>query len=185
MVEGSEESRSDSTRGRRPLATLPDVIWGPLAVGSLLLAVGLIGLAAGRPWLFPSLGPTVFLLAEKPGQPPAQFYNIVVEHLIGQGAGLASVPLLGASSAPAVLASKDLVPVRVWAAVLSAVLTLLGLSILKASHPPTAATMHLFALGGFEPTAHSAGTIVAGVMILACLGEGVRYLRREIMAPAR
>jgi hypothetical protein len=185
MVELSEESRSDLGRGRRALATLPDVIWGPLAVGSLLLAVGLIGLAAGQPWLFPSLGPTAFLLAERPGQTSARFYNIVVGHLIGLGAGLAAVLLLGASAAPAVLATKELAAVRVWAAVLSAVLTMLGLSILKASHPPAAATMLLVALGGFEPTWHSVGTIIAGVLIVASLGEGVRYVRREVVAPTR
>jgi hypothetical protein len=152
-----------------------------LAVGSLLLAVGLIGLAAGQPWLFPSLGPTAFLQAEKPGEPSARFYNTVVGHLVGLGAGLAAVWLLGASTAPGVLAAQELAPARVWAAVLSAVLTMIGLSLLRASHPPAAATMLLVALGGFEPTWKSAGTIVAGVLILAILGEGVRFLRREVV----
>jgi uncharacterized membrane protein YphA (DoxX/SURF4 family) len=70
--------------------------------------------------------------------------------------------------------------VRVWAAVLSAVLTMLGLSLFKASRLP-AATMLPVALGGFDANWHTAVTIVAGVLILAVLGEGVRYLRREVM----
>lgn len=70
---------SETTSGGRtevrppPIATLADPVWGPIAVGSVLGAVGLIGLAAGQPWLFPSLGPTAFLHAEKPDQPPSRF----------------------------------------------------------------------------------------------------------------
>ena len=60
-----------------------------------------------------------------------------------------------------------------------------GLSLLKASHPPAAATMLLVALGGFKPTWHTAATIVVGVLILATLGEGVRYLRPVVVAPPR
>lgn len=160
---------------------LPDLVWAPLAVCSLLLAVGLIGLAAGQPWLFPSLGPTAFLQAEKPGLPTARFYNTVVGHLLGLVAGVVAVLLLGADAAPGVLATKEMMPIRVWAALLATALTMLGLSLLKASHPPAAATTLLMALGGFDPTWHDARTIVVGVLILAVLGKGVRYLRREIV----
>ena len=179
----SRSNDEAAARGRPAAVRIPDLVWAPLAVGSLLLAVGLIGLAAGQHWLFPSLGPSAFLQAEKPREESARFYNTVVGHLVGLGAGMAAVLLLGASSAPGVLATKELVPVRVWAAVLSAVLTMLGLSLLKATHPPAAATMLLVALGGFEPTWRSAGTVTAGVLLLAVLGEGVRYLRRDVFRP--
>jgi hypothetical protein len=143
--------------------------------------VGLVGLAAGQPWLFPSLGPTAFLQAETPDQKSSRFYNTVVGHLIGFAAGVAAVLLLGAQHAPNVLVARELVPLRVWASVLSAVLTMLGLSLLKASHPPAAATMLLVALGGFSPSWKSAGTVMAGVLILAVLGEGVRHLRMHVI----
>lgn len=169
---------------RKPLVTCSDVVWGPLAVGSLLLAVGLIGLAAGQPWLFPSLGPSAFLAAEDPNQPSSRFFNTVVGHLVGLAAGMAAVFLLGADSAPAVQATGHLVALRVWAAVLATIGMMIGLAILRASHPPAAATVLLIALGGFRPTWASAQSIIAGVLILAVLGEGVRYLRREvILAP--
>ena len=41
--------------------------------------------------------------------------------------------------------------------------------------------MLLVALGGFEPTWHGAGTIVAGVLILAVLGEGIRSIRLKLL----
>ncbi|QDV34399.1 HPP family protein [Tautonia plasticadhaerens] len=166
--------------GRRPGVAVPDLIWAPLAVGSLLAAIGLIGVAAGQPWLFPSLGPSAFLQAEKPGDKSARSYNTVVGHLVGLAAGVVAVLLLGASDAPGVLATRELVPIRVGAATLATVLTMLGLGLLRASHPPAAATMLLVALGGFPPTWTTAGTVAAGVLILAVLGEGVRWLRRSI-----
>ena len=107
----------------------------------------------------------------------------MVGHLVGLASGVAAVLLLGADEAPGVLATGELVPVRVGAAVLSGVLTMLGLGLLRASHPPAAATMLLVALGGFPPTWTSAGTILAGVLILALLGEGARALRRKVLRP--
>lgn len=171
------------TGGARPVATVPEAVWGPLVVGALLAAVGLIGLAAGQPWLFPSLGPTAYLVAEEPGKPSSRFYNTVVGHLVGFAAGVAAVLLLGASAAPSVLADKELAAVRVGAAALSGVLTMLGLSLLRASHPPAAATMLLVALGGFEPTWRDFGIVAAGVLIVAALGEGARLLRRRYLPP--
>lgn len=159
---------------------MPDAIWSPLAVGGLLLATGLIGLLAGQPWLFPSLGPTALIQAEEPGKPASRFYNTVVGHLVGLGAGFLAAWLFVDAGTPSVLADKELVAARVWAAALSGALTMLGLTLLKAQHPPAAATMLLVALGGIAPNWRGAGMVVAGVLIVASLGEGVRYLRREV-----
>ena len=166
-----------------PILSIPDVVWGPLAVASLLGAVGLIGLAVGQPLLIPSLGPTAFLQAEEPRAPSARFYNTVVGHLVGLAAGMAAVLLLGASDAPSVLADKEMVQVRVGAAVLSGALTMLGLSLLRASHPPAAATMLLVSLGGIGTSWRGVGVFAVGVLIVAILGEGVRFLRREVFPP--
>jgi hypothetical protein len=168
---------------RRRTWIVPDLVWAPIAVSFLLLAVGLIALAFGQPWMFPSLGPSAFLQAEDPARKTARFYNVVVGHLVGLASGIAAVLLLGASDTPGVLASGILTPIRLSAAALSAVLTMIGLSLLRAAHPPAAATMLLVALGGFPPTGKTASTILAGVLLLAILGEGVRYLRLHVLLP--
>jgi len=144
-----------------------------------MLLVGLIGLATAQPLLFPSLGPTAFLQTEAPDQPASRFYNVIIGHAVGLAAGYAAVLLFRADAAPALFAAHQLVAVRVWASVLAIVLTMFGSALLKASHPPAAATTLLIALGGFRPTVHDVFTIVVGVLIVAVAGEGLRRLRYE------
>ena len=53
--------RDDASTAVRPTAAIPDMIWSPLATGGLILTIGLLGMAFGQPWLFPSSAPTAFL----------------------------------------------------------------------------------------------------------------------------
>ena len=51
---------------------------------------------------------------------------------------------------------------------------------IKASHPPAAATALLVALGGFSLTPREITVLVAGVPLVAVLGEGARrFLYKE------
>ena len=61
--------------------------------------------------------------SRNPAHPTTRFYNTVVGHLVGLLAGFGAVALLNAWDAPAVLTSKELVLVRVFAAVIAMVLT--------------------------------------------------------------
>lgn len=179
MNEPHQQNKRGVGQNRLWFAALPDVIWAPLTAGGLMLMVGTIGLLAHQPWLFPSLGPTAFLQVETPEQPTARFYNTVVGHFLGLGAGYLSVALLGAQTAPAVLLTHQLTSIRVGAAVLAVTLNMLGGLLLKASHPPAAATTLLVALGGFEMNVHGALTVVAGVIIVATAGEALRRIRLQ------
>lgn len=49
--------------------------------------------------------------------------------------------------------------------------------VLKAPHPPAAATALLFALGSYKPTVHDVMTVIAGVLMFAIAGEFLRQLR--------
>lgn len=164
------------------LSRIPDIVWAPIASGFLMLTVGLLGLAFHQPWLFPSLGPTAFLQAEQPDQKTARFHNTVVGHLCGLAAGLLAVMVLGAATAPPVLATGELTPVRVWASVLAIALNMLLGFLLKASHPPAAATTLLISLGGFKPTVSDATQVVIGVLIVASVGEILRRIRLKAMS---
>ncbi len=164
---------------RQGIRALQQEIWAPITAGLLMLLVGLIGLATAQPLLFPSLGPTAFLQTEAPDQPASRFYNVTIGHAVGLISGYAAVFLFRADATPALFAAHQLVAPRVWASVLAIVLTMFGSALLKASHPPAAATTLLIALGGFRPTVHDVFTIVVGVLIVAVAGEGLRRLRYE------
>jgi hypothetical protein len=142
----------------RVLKWEPEYIWPAGMAALLLLVVGLTALAAGQPWLFPSLGPTAYLLARYPDQPTARIYNTIIGHLVGVASGFAAVAIFNAWQAP-VVPLNDVTAPRIWAAVVSVGITVLLNSVLRSGHPPAAATTLLIALGSFQ-TVRDAGIII-------------------------
>jgi hypothetical protein len=159
------------------VVALPDPIWGPLAVALLTLGVGLPAVLVGfQPWLLPSLGPTALLQAALPAHPTARLWNVVVGHGGGVLAGFAGVALFNAWNDPVVLTDHTLTVGRLGASVVAmAALMLLG-GLLRASHPPAAATVLLITLGSLKDQRQLI-TFAIGLAILALAGEVVRRLR--------
>src|ERR671920_1601093 len=118
--------------------------------GVLILVTGAIALLAGRPWLLPSLGPSAVLAGEMPAHPVARTWNTTVGHAGGLLAGFAGVLLAGAMNDPVVLVDHVLTPGRVLASVIAIALTVLAGALLRASHPPAAATTLLVSLGSIR-----------------------------------
>lgn len=170
---------------KRPdaISSMPDPIWGPLVAAGLILLVGLAGLAVGKPWLLPSLGPSAMLIALSPAHPQARAWNTLMGHLGGIAAGFAGIVLAGAANAPSPLLQGELVPARVLAATIAIALTLLVGALLRASHPPAAATTLLVALGA-TATADKAVSLFAGVVVVAVAGELLRRVRLERRSPS-
>ena len=170
---------------KRPddLAAVPDAVWAPSVAAGLILLAGLVGLAAGKPWLLPSLGPSAALIALSPAHPTARPWNTVAGHLAGIAAGFLAIILAGAADAPSPLLQGELVLSRVIAATIAVALTLVATATLRASHPPATATTLLVALGA-AATADAALNIVAGVVIIAAAGEILRRVRLERRAPS-
>jgi hypothetical protein len=162
---------------RKPWATvIPDDLWAPVTGALLIFLVGVIGLAAHRPWIFASLGPTAYLHAENPEHKSSRFYNTVVGHMVALGSGFFALGLLNAWNAPDVMSTGHLTMVRVGASTIAIGLTVLLVIALRASHQPAGATTLLVALGTFQ-TINDAAVVIVGVLLMAAIGEPLRRLR--------
>jgi hypothetical protein len=114
----------------------------------------------------------------------ARMRNVAFGHAIGLAAGLLAVYLTGAAHQPAVMDMvKDTLSLdRVAASVVAVALSLAIQHRLNLVHPPAEATTLIVALGGVEPTAAGALTVVAAIALVAVLGEAARRLSAR--APA-
>ncbi len=155
----------------------PEWLWAPLTAALATLAIGSVALLAGQPWLFPSLGPSIFLHVHKPDNPTARPYNTIVGQAAGVAAGALSILFTGASQAPSILSGQTMVASRVWASALAMGLCLLFQQLLKASHPPAAATALLLTLGGFQLVGEDLLAITVGVGLIILIGEPLRRYR--------
>jgi CBS-domain-containing membrane protein len=161
----------------RACAALPKVAWVPLASGITLGVTGVLALLTHQLFLFPSLGPTAMMMTGHPHLPAAQPYNAVVGHLLGLAAGFFSVLVLGLADTPSIFAVRIATGPRVAAAVLAIALAS-GLELLlRAQHPPGAATTLLAALGSFRPTWHDAGAVFVGVVGVVATAHLLNRLR--------
>ena len=157
-----------------------DLLIAPLGEAVLILVVSIIGWASHQPLIFASLGPTAYELIEKPKLPSARPYNIVVGHLIAVLAGFAAIFLTRAWSVPGV--SVHGVPfLRVWAAVVAALLTAFFTLLFKAAQPAALSTTLLISLGLMQ-TAQNGLMILAGVVLITLIGEPIRILRLKQIA---
>jgi CBS domain-containing membrane protein len=105
-----------------------------------------LAMATRIPFIFPSLGPTAFLLFFTPTAPSASPRNTVIGHAIGIVCGYGSLWLTGLLHAPpALVTGVDLD--RLVAAALSLAATGALMILLKAAHPPAGATTLIISLG--------------------------------------
>lgn len=105
-----------------------------------------VAMATRTPFVFPSLGPTAFLLFFTPTSPTASPRHTIVGHAIGIGCGYAALLLFGLENSPPAMAmGVDLA--RVGAAALSLAATGALMILFKAAHPPSGATTLIISLG--------------------------------------
>jgi len=151
-----------------------------LHAGLLFGVVGLLAVATGQPAIFPSLGPTAYVLAVEHRGPRTSRRRVIGGHAIGVVAGLLAYHAL----APGIVVTGGLAPLseaslRLAAAgVVSVTLTSWGMLATDAVHPPACATTLIVSLGLLSDP-------IAGAIILASvvvLSETHRLL--EGVAPA-
>jgi CBS domain-containing membrane protein len=146
---------------------------GCLALANGAVFIGVMGLAAWlthQPLVFPSLGPTAFLLIYRPRAEASCPRNALVGHLIGALAGLAALAACGLLDQGPDLERVSFA--RVLAATMSLGLTAAVMVWAGTPHPPAGATTLIVSLG-FLHTPTSVGILMLGVVLLLIQGFAV------------
>lgn len=145
-------------------------------LGAYALVGGLISIAVmtgaalvtGAPLVFPSLGPTAYLVFSDPMGAAAAPRNAVLGHLIGVAAGWGSLAAFGLQdigSADAMAATGG----RVGAAAVSLAVTSALMVWLRLPHPPAAATTLIVSLG-LLPEPSELAVLMLAVVALVTIG---------------
>jgi len=108
--------------------------------------LALLALVSRNPFVFPSLGPTAYLLFFSPLAKTCSPRNTIFGHAIGVICGYAAFVLTGAGALPFGLHPGIFWP-RILAAALSLSATGAFMVLLEVSHPPAGATTLIISLG--------------------------------------
>ncbi len=134
----------------------PRLVWASFVFANGFLAVAILAVLAlfsGTPFVFPSVGPTAFLLYFMPTAPTASPRNTLCGHAIGIVCGYASLYLVGLEHAPSAILEAIHWP-RVLAAALSLAATGALMILFRVVHPPAGATTLIVSLGFITAPAH-------------------------------
>ena len=145
------------------------LVLGLFAFVNGLVSIAIMAAAAfatGAPFIFPSLGPTAFLLFFTPTAPASSPRNTVLGHLVGVAAGFLALVVFGLTQAEPALATAVTAP-RVGAAALSLALTSGVMVWLRVPHPPAGATTLIVSLGILREPWQLAVLMVAVVLLTA------------------
>ncbi|PSP64676.1 hypothetical protein BRC77_03195 [Halobacteriales archaeon QH_8_64_26] len=113
-----------------------------LHTGLLIAVLGVLAWATGFPALFPSLGPSAFVLARVPNGEVSKPRRVLGAHAIGVVAGL----LAYQAFASGLVVTQSVLPFSTTSMLLAAsgvasiVLTVAGMLFFECSHPPACAT---------------------------------------------
>ena len=159
------------------IAAADAFVLGLFAFVNGLIAIGAmagVALVTGEPFVFPSLGPTAFLLFYTPMLPASCPRNALGGHLIGAAAGYLALVAFGLTSdAPALAAGVT--GARVGAAALSLGLTSGAMVWARVPHPPAGATTLIVSLGILREPEQLAVLMVA-VFLLVVQGFVINRL---------
>jgi hypothetical protein len=135
-----------------------------LAAFVALVVCGVVGELFDQPFLFPSLGPILLVMLDKPLSPQARPRSSLLANGAALLAGYGSLVLLGLQDHPSV-GDEGITGRRIAAAALSLAVTGLVAHLLKAQHPPAGATTLIVSLG----VLHEPGQLLAmaGAIVLA------------------
>ncbi len=147
-------------------------VMGLFALVNGVLSIALMSMAAvvtGQAFIFPSLGPTAFLLFYTPTLPAACPRNTIFGHAIGVAAGYLALVIFGLTEAAPALATEVTWP-RGGPAAVSLGLTSGFMVWFKVPHPPAGATTLIVSLGILKTPAQLTVLMIAVVLMV---GQGM------------
>jgi len=161
-----------------------DQIAQTITVGILFVVLGLVTWATARPFLFPSLGPSAYLLAAGEGESAraSSPYHVIGGHLVAVVSGLVAFHLLApATDITTVLGSSSPISstalLRFGAGSVVAMMgTTFGMLATNTNHPAACATTLIVSLGVLS-------TLVDGVYIVLAVTALV-VLNNYLVYPA-
>ncbi|MEA5388240.1 HPP family protein [Haloarculaceae archaeon H-GB11] len=146
--------------------------------GGLLVLTGVLAWVTGQPFVFPSLGPSAYLLATAPDAPASQPRRVLGGHVLGVVAGLLAywtlAPGLAITADAAVLATGQFR--LVLSGVVSVALTTAAMLATDTGHAPACATTLIVSLGLLAAPLQAAGIVVAVVVLAATHALASRVL---------
>ncbi|MEO6981767.1 MAG: HPP family protein [Edaphobacter sp.] len=133
----------------------PRLVWSLYVLVNGFLTIALLALLAGitdSPFVFPSLGPTAYLLFISPLSENSSPRNTIYGHAIGLICGYVALTLTGAASLPfgihsGMMTGSFIYGPRILSAAISLSATGALMVLLGASHPPAGATTLIVSLG--------------------------------------
>lgn len=147
-----------------------------IAIVAILAVVGGVSLVLDQAILVPSLAAATFLQVLTPRARAARPWPIVMGQSMGLACGLIAVQALGVGLLPQFGIHHQLVATRVVAVCLAAGLTAIGQRVIRAENAAGAALAAIVALGDETATLDGALRGLAGIAIVALLGEIARKL---------
>lgn len=148
--------------------------------GFLLLALGAVAFLTKLPFIFPSLGPTAFLISIDPLAKNSSPKHVVLGHLIGAICGYLSLQIFQLIDVQAMYISGVSLA-YVGAAALALALTSFFMIIFSVEHPPAGATTLIVSLGVIHTIANL--IIIMISVILLCTVSRIILNKRGIKYP--
>lgn len=138
-----------------------------LYAGLLFTILGGIAWRSGEPFIFPSLGPTAFILAFERKKKRTQKTRTIGSHIIGGIAGLFAYSVLGGdASLTATISATSIGRLQLAVSgVLSIILTSWGMIATDTIHPPACATTLIVSLGLLS-SPRQVAIMIASVVVL-------------------
>src|ERR1051326_179824 len=175
------------TRIEKPRTSASSALLAPLVFVNVFATIALLALLAMAwrvPLVFPSLGPTAFLLFASPESPSACPRNTLCGHAIGILCGYGALCLTGLQHAPsAMLEGVNLA--RVIAAAVSLASTGALMLVFRVAHSPARATTLIISLGIITHPLYllAIEAAVALIVIQALVTHRLRGIQYPLWAP--